>query len=99
VVDWIIQTIAELEIATLSDVELLAQCDAKLAVDLQDELSGLLSDAREGNLADSARARLDDLMAIYRRGMVRKAIPWKEAMARGLRTSVADAEADADHAA
>ena len=44
-------------------------------------------------------ARLDDLMADYRRGLVLKARAWKEAVTRGLRTPPTDTEADADHAA
>jgi hypothetical protein len=66
---------------------------------LQEELSGLLADAREGELGDTGRSRLDEFMTIYRRGLVQKARAWREAVARGLRSSVLDAEADADHAA
>jgi hypothetical protein len=59
-----------------------------MAADLQDELSGRLSDAREGNLDDTSSARLDDLMGVYRSGLIRKARGWREAVARGLRTSL-----------
>ena len=97
VVDWISQPVAEPDLAALSDDELLAHCDAMIAGDLQDELSSLLSDAREGNLPESARVRLDDLMANYRRGLVLKARAWNAAVARGLRASVNDAEANGDH--
>jgi hypothetical protein len=38
-------------------------------------------------------------MAIYRRGLVQKARAWREAVSRGLRASVMDDEANADHAA
>ena len=59
-----------------------------MAADLQDELSGLLSDAREDTLDAAERARLDELMAVYRRGMVEKARAWRQAVARGLRKSL-----------
>jgi hypothetical protein len=70
VIDWISRAVAEPEIEALSDEGLLANCDAMISVELQDELSSLLSDAREGKLADSGRARLDEFMDIYRRGLV-----------------------------
>ena len=97
VVDWISQAVAQPEIETLSDSELLARCDVSLEAELQEELSGLLSAAREGELDVPMRARLDQLIALYRRGMVQKARAWTEAVARGLRPSLTDA--DADHAA
>jgi hypothetical protein len=98
-VDWIGQAVAEQEMAGMPDGEVLALCDAVIGADLQAELSGLLSDAREGKLAGSERARLDELIVVYRQGLVQKARAWKEAVARGLRASVDDAGADADHAA
>lgn len=51
----------------------------------QDELSALLARQREGALDDVARRQLDELMAIYRRGMVQKAQALKVAVERGLR--------------
>jgi hypothetical protein len=84
VIDWISQAVAEPEIEALPDDELLARCDADLARALQDELSGLLSDAREDTLAASGRVRLDELMTVYRRGMVEKARALRAAVARGL---------------
>jgi len=99
VIDWISQAVGEPEIEALPDNELLARCDSALAADLQDELSGLLSDAREDTLDAAGRARLDELMSIYRRGTVEKARAWRAAVARGLRKSLTGADADADHAA
>jgi hypothetical protein len=99
VIDWISQAVAEPEIEGLPDDELLTRCDSTLAADLQEELSDLLSDAREDKLDATGRARLDQLMALYRRGMVDKARAWREAVARGLRASVTADDANADHAA
>ena len=73
VVDWISQAVCERPTEALSDAELLARCDAAIASDPQAELSGLLADAREGKLADASSTRLDELIAIYRRGLVQKA--------------------------
>ena len=99
VIDWISQAVAEPDIEALPDDELLARCDAELAADLQEELSGLLSDAREDTLLESGRVRLDELMDLYRRGMVEKARAWRAAVARGLRKSLSEAHANNDHAA
>ena len=99
VIDWISQAVAEPDIEALPDDELLTRCDSALAADLQEELSGLLADAREDKLDAAGRARLDQLMALYRRGLVQKARAWREAVARGLRPSLTDTDANADHAA
>jgi hypothetical protein len=98
VIDWISRAVAEPEIEALPDDELLTRCDSALAAAVQDELSGLLADAREDKLGATERARLDQLMGLYRRGMIEKARAWKEAVARGLRPSLAGADANADHA-
>jgi predicted transcriptional regulator len=99
VIDWINRAVSEPLVEALADDELLKLCDATLGAGKQAELSGLLADAREGTLDTAGRARLDDLMADYRRGLVLKARAWKEAVARGLRTSPADTEDDAENAA
>jgi predicted transcriptional regulator len=99
VIDWISQVISEPDVEALPDDELLRLCDATLEAGEQEELSGRLAEAREGTLDVAGRARLDDLMAHYRRGLVLKARAWKEAVARGLRTPPADTDADAEDAA
>ncbi len=99
VVEWISEAVAAPEVETLPDDELLKHCDATMGADSQEELSALLSAAREGELAESSCARLDQLMAIYRSGLVQKARAWREAVARGLRPSLSDSDANADHAA
>ena len=97
VVEWIGRAVAEPEVTTLPDEALLHLCDATLEPDDQLELSGLLADSREGRLDAPGRPRLDELMALYRRGLVLKARAWQEAVTRGLRTPPTDA--DTDHAA
>jgi hypothetical protein len=84
VVDWISQAVSEWDVESLPNDELLKLCDATLGADEQEELSNGLADARDGLLDAAGRARLDVLMARYRRGLVLKARAWQEAVARGL---------------
>jgi len=95
VVEWIRRAVAEPDVKTLPDDEVLRLCDATLEPHDQEELSGLLADSRELGLDPAGQARLDELMALYRRGLVLKARAWEEAVTRGLRTP----SNDADHAA
>jgi hypothetical protein len=83
-VDWIDQAAAEVPVESLSDIEILGLCDTQLADQDQKELSCLLARNREGQLDDIDRARLDALMQMYRRGLVRKAQAWKVVVARWL---------------
>jgi hypothetical protein len=99
VIDWISQVISEPDVEALPDDELLRLCDVTLEAGEQEELSGRLADAREGTLDPAGRARLDDLMARYRSGLVLKARAWKEAVARGLRRPPTDPDEEAGDAA
>jgi hypothetical protein len=90
VVDWIGRAVAEPPLEALPDVEVLALCDATLDAVPQEELSSLLAGMREGQLSDSEQARLEELMAVYRRGLVLKAKALKEAVDRGLRSRLDD---------
>jgi hypothetical protein len=89
-VDWIGRGGAEPAVELLSDDQILAQCDSQMGTDQQEELSDLLACHREGTLAEPDRHRLDELMQVYRRGLVRKAQAWKMAVARGLRPQLDD---------
>ena len=77
-------------VESLPDRELLAVCDATLTEVEQDALTALLSRHGEGSLSAAETARLDALMAAYRQGLVVKARALREAVARGLRPSLAD---------
>jgi hypothetical protein len=57
----------------------------QMDVGQQEELGDLLARHREGLLSGAERARLDELMQTYRRGLVRKAQALKVAVERGLR--------------
>jgi dsDNA-binding SOS-regulon protein len=87
-VDWIDQAAAEVPVNSLSDEQILGLCDMQMTQEDQEELSLLLARNREGQLDDTDRTRLDALMQMYRRGLVRKAKAWKVAVARGLRTAL-----------
>lgn len=84
-VDWLDRAGAEPAVESLPDEQVLALCDAQLAPEEQDELSDLLARHREGRLPDTERARLDELMRLYRRGLIRKAQALQTAVARGLK--------------
>jgi hypothetical protein len=84
-VDWLDQAGAEVPVNCLSDEEILSLCNGQLTGQDQEELSCLLARNREGRLEDTDHAKLDALMQMYRRGLVRKAQAWKVAVTRGLR--------------
>lgn len=86
-IDWLDKAATELPVESLSDEEVLALCDLQLEHDQQEELSVLLEQNREGQLGHAAEERLDKLMRLYRRGLVRKAQAWEAAVARGLKPS------------
>ena len=84
VAEWVGRAADEPPVESLGDAELLAACDARVSPAEQEELSALLADLREGDLPSASRARLDELMASYRRGLVAKARAVREAVSRGL---------------
>ena len=82
---WLDWTAAEIPVETLPDDELLALCDLEMDQDQQQELRRLLAGNREGLVNAAEQVRLDELMQIYRHGLVRKAQAIKVAVQRGLR--------------
>lgn len=87
-VDWLDRSAEEVPVDSLSDEATLGLCDMQMADEDQKELSQLLARNREDQLDDTDRTRLDALMQMYRRGLVRKAKAWKVAVARGLRAAL-----------
>jgi hypothetical protein len=87
-VDWLDKAATELPVESLSDEEVLALCEKQLEADQQVELSFLLEKNREGQLERKEENRLDELMRLYRRGLVRKGQAWEIAVARGLKSSL-----------
>ena len=56
-----------------------------MAADQQEELSRLLALNRENQLSPAEQQRLDELMQLYRRDLVRKAHALQIAVQRGLK--------------
>jgi len=84
-VEWLDRAASELLVESLPDEQVLALCELQMDVEQQTELSDLLARNREGQLTQAETTRLDDLMLVYRRGLVRKARALKVAVERGLR--------------
>lgn len=86
--EWLGRAAKEIPVEELPDEQVLVLADTQLSNEQQIELSNLLTHQREGALDDSGRARLDALMSVYRRGMVRKAQALQVAVSRGLRPAL-----------
>lgn len=82
--EWIGRAATERPVELLPDDQLVALCNAQMDPHQQDELNELLSAKQEGALPEPQRFRLDELLRIYRRGLVRKAQALHVAVQRGL---------------
>ena len=89
-VEWIDYAISELPIETLSDNQILALCDLQMEAEQQEVFSSLLDQNREGELNEAQVNQLDELMQVYRRGLVHKARALKVAVERGLRPPLSE---------
>jgi hypothetical protein len=87
-VECIDRAINELPVESLPDEQVLALCDLEMDKQKQQLLNDLLSRNRDGQINDSQIGQLDELMQIYRQGMVNKARAWKVAIERGLKSSI-----------
>ena len=63
----------------------MALTELHLPPEQQDALSTLLERNQENTLDDDQRRRLDELMRVYERGLLRKAPALRVAVQRGLR--------------
>lgn len=84
-IDWLERVLTDLPIESLPDAQVLAFCEMQMPPDQQELLHVLLTRNREGQLSKSEARTLDDLMQVYRHGLVRKARAWKVAVERGLK--------------
>jgi hypothetical protein len=84
-IEWMDLAVDEPPVESLPDDQVLALCDMQMDFEQQEQLGNLLARSREDLLDDLERARLDELMQTYRRGMVRKAHALHIAVKRGLR--------------
>lgn len=87
-VEWLGRGASDQPLELLPDPRVLALCDLVMDPAQQAELSDLLARNREGSLDNRERERLEALMVIYRRGLVRKAQALKVAVDRGLRPAL-----------
>jgi hypothetical protein len=87
-IEWLNRTSADIPLESLPDEKILTLCDLQMQADQQAQLSDLLFRNQEGTLSDVEVVQLDELMQIYRRGLVRKAKALKVAVERGLRPAL-----------
>lgn len=83
-VEWIDRAITELPVESLPNEQVLAMCDLQMEAEQQEVFSDLLARHREGEINDLEARQLDELMQVYRRGLVSKARALKVAVERGL---------------
>jgi hypothetical protein len=88
--DWIHQYVDDLPIETLADNEVLLLCQYELDQTHKNELRQLLYIHQERKLNFTEQLRLDELLQIYRKGIIRKSRAIQVACARGL---IADRQA------
>jgi hypothetical protein len=82
---WLQSLLSEMPVEPLPDDEVTALTELHLPPEQQDALSTLLERNRENTLDDDQRRRLDELMRVYERGLLRKAQALRVALQRGLR--------------
>lgn len=82
VAEWIDEY--DVPVEKLSDEEILLLCDYEMNPYHAYELRNLLYHHREGDLDRTDSERLDELLQIYRKGIVRKSRALQVAAARGL---------------
>lgn len=87
-VEWIDRAVTELPVESLPDEQVLALCEMQMESEQQEVFSDLLARNREGQLIDREVSQLDELMQVYRRGLVRKARALKVAVERGLKPAL-----------
>ena len=78
----------ELPVESLPDDWVLALCDMQMEPEQQEALSDFLDRNREGQLNHEEANQLNELMQVYRDGLVRKARALKVAVERGLRPAL-----------
>jgi hypothetical protein len=83
--EWIERVVAESPVELLPDDQVLAWCEMQMPPEQQEQLDTLLIRNREEQLNEVEKQELDELMCIYRQGLVRKARAWKVAVERGLK--------------
>ncbi|MBW4671847.1 MAG: hypothetical protein KME60_31590 [Cyanomargarita calcarea GSE-NOS-MK-12-04C] len=87
-VEFIDRAITELPVESLPNEQVLALCDIQMETEQQEVFSDLLARNQEGELNEVEIKKLDELMQVYRRGLVRKARALKVAVERGIKPAL-----------
>lgn len=82
--EWLQDYVDDLPIEQLSDREILSLCKFELNPMYQHELRYLLYHHQQDTLTVTQGTRLDQLLRVYRKGLVRRARAHQVALARGL---------------
>jgi len=82
--EWLDKYANDLPVETLSDQQVIDLCKFTMNLLHQQELTILLHHHRERQLSDEESTRLDELLLLHRRSLVRKARALQVAEARGL---------------
>jgi len=82
---WLEAATAERPVEELPDEEVLALTEMRLTDEQEGALSDLLERNREGDLDADGRRRLEEMMRLYERGLLRKSQALRVAAERGLR--------------
>lgn len=85
-----LQNLDEIPVALLPDEEVLILSYSFMDPNQHEEISDLLADQREGMIDEVGRKRLDELLQIYDRGLLRKSEALVEAVRRGLRLPLSE---------
>jgi hypothetical protein len=83
-VDWLAQAAETLPVELLTDQQVLDLTQLEIAGEHQELLSQLLGKHREGQLGQMEQRQLDQLMQLYRHGLIRKAEAFRVAVEREL---------------
>lgn len=83
--EWVANGANSVPLNILSDEQILALADQTMSHQEQERLSALLDKNRENSLRASEKVELDELMLIYRQGLIRKAEAIKIAVQRGIK--------------
>lgn len=82
--EWLTHSFTEHPVETLPDSQILALCNMQLDEPQQEALDTLLEKQREDKLTPADSQKLQFLMKLYRRGLLRKAKALKVGVERGL---------------
>jgi len=85
--EWLDRYVDDLPVEALTDEEVLDLVEFEMNILAKQELRKLLYSHRTQQLTSEESARLDELLRIYRRGILRKARAIEVAAARGLTES------------